>query len=218
MEDIIIGILAIAIGVLFCFWGYLAMRVIIPIWGAFAGFILGAGLVASFAHETFLASFTAWVVGVIVGVVFGALAYIYYEISVFLAMAAIGFAIGTGAMVALGVTWSWLIVLVGVAVGLVLATIAMIGDLPMALLTLLTATSGATVIVAGIMLMTGVIAVDDLSSGATTQRLNDDWWWYLVYLALVIGGVLNQLRIGIRIRSSLRESWNESGGQQLRSA
>lgn len=218
MEGIIIGILAIAIGVLFCFWGYLAMRVIIPIWGAFAGFILGAGLVASFAHETFLASFTAWVVGVIVGVVFGALAYIYYEISVFLAMAAIGFAIGTGAMVALGVTWSWLIVLVGVAVGLVLATIAMIGDLPMALLTLLTATSGATVIVAGIMLMTGVIAVDDLSSGATTQRLNDDWWWYLVYLALVIGGVLNQLRIGIRIRSSLRESWNESGGQQLRSA
>lgn len=218
MEDIIIGILAIAIGVLFCFWGYLAMRVIIPIWGAFAGFILGAGLVASFAHETFLASFTAWVVGVIVGVVFGALAYIYYEISVFLAMAAIGFAIGTGAMVALGVTWSWLIVLVGVAVGLVLATIAMIGDLPMALLTLLTATSGATVIVAGIMLMTGVIAVDDLSSGATTQRLNDDWWWYLVYLALVIGGVLNQLRIGIRFRSSLRESWNESGGHHLRSA
>ena len=45
MQDVVVGLLAIAVGALFAFRGYFAMRVIIPIWGAFAGFMLGAGLV-----------------------------------------------------------------------------------------------------------------------------------------------------------------------------
>lgn len=218
MEDIVVGVLAIVIGALFCFRGYLAMRAIIPVWGAFAGFMLGAGLVASFADESFLASALAWLVGFGVAILFGALAYLYYEISVLLAMASIGFALGTGAMVALGVNWSWLIVLVGVAVGTLLAVIAMVGDLPMALLTLLTATAGATAIVAGILLLIGEIAVDDLASETTTQTVGDDWWWYAIYLALVIAGIVAQLRTGARMRGSLRESWEDSGGRHLRPA
>mgnify|MGYP006199470863 CR=1 FL=1 len=114
MGDVVLGILAVLIGLLFCFRGYLAMRLVIPVWGAFAGFMLGAGLVASFADEGFLASALGWLVGAGVAVLFALLAYLYYEVSVLLAMAAIGFAIGTSVMVALGVTWSWLIVLVGV--------------------------------------------------------------------------------------------------------
>lgn len=114
MADALLGFVFVVVGVAFCFRGYLAMRVIIPIWGAFSGFMLGAGLVASLAGEGFLASLLGWLVGLGVAVVFGALAYLYYEISVFIAMSAIGFALGTAAMVALGVRWSWLIVLVGV--------------------------------------------------------------------------------------------------------
>ncbi len=48
---------------------------------------------------------------------FGLLAYLYYEVSVVLAMSAIGFALGTSLMVAIGVTWSWLIVVIGVIAG-----------------------------------------------------------------------------------------------------
>lgn len=218
MEDIVVGILAVVIGAMFCFRGYLAMRLIIPVWGAFAGFMLGAGLVASLTDESFLASTLAWLVGLGVAILFGALAYLYYEISVLLAMASIGFALGTGAMVALGVTWSWLVVLVGVAVGTLLAIVAMVGDLPMALLTLLTATAGATAIVAGILLLIGVIGVDDLSSETTTQTVGDDWWWYVVYLGLAIAGIVAQVQAGIRMRGSLRESWEHSGGRQMRPA
>lgn len=216
MEEVIFGIMAILIGALFCFRGYLAMRVIIPVWGAFAGFMLGAGLVASFAGETFLASALAWLVGFGVAIVFGAFAYLYYEVSVFLAMASIGFALGTGAMVALGVTWSWLIILVGVAVGVLLALIAIVGDLPAAILTLLTASAGATAVVAGLLLLVGQIAVDDLTAETTTQTAGDDWWVYAIYLALTIGGIVTQLRTGARQRGSLRESWEESGGRNLR--
>jgi hypothetical protein len=218
MGDVIVGILAIVVGALFCFRGYIAMRFIIPIWGAFAGFMLGAGLVASFANEGFLTSVLAWLVGFGVAMLFGLLAYLYYEVSVFIAMSAIGFALGTGLMVALGVTWSWLIILVGVAVGALLALVAMVGDLPMAILTVLTASAGATVSLAGVFLLLGVISVGDLADGSTTQQIGDDWWWYAIYLALVVAGIISQVRSTERLRGSLRDSWDASGGRQLRSA
>ena len=34
MKDIVVGVLAVLVGALFCFRGWLAMRVVIPIWGA----------------------------------------------------------------------------------------------------------------------------------------------------------------------------------------
>ena len=47
MQDVIFGLIAIAAGALFCFRGYLAFRLIIPIWGAFVGFATGAGAVTA---------------------------------------------------------------------------------------------------------------------------------------------------------------------------
>jgi hypothetical protein len=215
--DVVLGILAVLIGLLFCFRGYLAMRLVIPVWGAFAGFMLGAGLVASFADEGFLASALGWLVGAGVAVLFALLAYLYYEVSVLLAMAAIGFAIGASVMVALGVTWSWLIVLVGVAVGVVLALIAVVADLPMVLLTVLTVLGGASVTVAGVMLLFGQVSVDDFDSASTTHTLDDQWWWYALYLGLAVAGMIAQARATESLRASLRQSWAESGGRQLRS-
>lgn len=46
METAVLGILAVLIGALLCFRGYLAFRAVIAVWGAFAGFVLGAGVVA----------------------------------------------------------------------------------------------------------------------------------------------------------------------------
>lgn len=218
MADIVIAILAIAIGAAFCFRGYLAMRIIIPIWGAFAGLIFGAGLVASLAGEGFLASLLGWLVGFGFALLFGALAYLYYEISVFIAMAAIGFSLGAAAMVAIGTEWSWLIILAGVLAGAVLALVAILADVPMALLTLLTAMAGSAAVVAGVMLLFGVVSLEDFGSAATTATLDDDWWWYALYVVLAIAGVVAQYTAAARMRGSLRESWSESGGRSMRTA
>lgn len=217
MGGVVLGVLAVVVGLSFCLRGYLAMRVVIPIWGAFAGFVLGAGLVSSFADEGFLASVLGWVVGAGVGLVFGLLAYLYYEVSVLVAMGAIGFALGTSLMVALGVTWSWLIVLVGVAVGVLLALVAVVGDMPMVILTVLTAFGGSSVAVAGLMLLVGAISLDDFDSAATTGRLGDEWWWYAIYLGLAVVGVVAQIRSTASLRASLRETWASSGGRELTS-
>jgi hypothetical protein len=216
MEDVVVGLLAIAVGALFCFRGFVAMRIIIPVWGAFAGFMLGAGLVDAGSDARFLRSLLAWIVGLAVGLLFAAIAYLYYEVSVLLAMGAIGFTLGVNVMVALGVSWSWLAALVGVAAGAVLAFVAIAGDLPGVLLIVLTALAGSAAVVFGLMLLTGAVDTADFASAATTELLDDDWWWYALYLVLAIVGIVVQARFTARLAASLREQWSAAGGRQLR--
>lgn len=215
MDDILVGIFALIVGLVFCFSGYFAMRVVIPIWGAFTGFMLGAGLVDNFTDEGFLTSALGWVVGLALALVFALLAYVYYEIWVVIAMAAIGFALGSTVLVALGVSWSWLIVFVGLALGVLLAILAVVADLPMVLLTVLSALAGASAATTGIMLIFGALSLSDFDSTATTERLNDDWWWLAIYAGLAIAGIVVQVRSATRLGASMRAAWAESGGGQI---
>jgi hypothetical protein len=205
MSDIVVGIIALLTGAVFCFRGYLAMRLVIPVWGAFAGFMLGAGIVSGDAG--FLGSALGWFVGLGLAVVFGVIAYLYYEVSVIVGMMGIGFVLGTSVMVALGVTWSWLIVLSGVVLAVVLAFVAIVGDLPMVLLTVLTALAGASTIVAGLMLLVGTVDLEDFDIGATTERVADNWWWFVIYGGLVVGGIIAQFTDVDRRRETLRQAW-----------
>jgi hypothetical protein len=205
MNDIVVGIIALLTGAVFCFRGYLAMRLVIPVWGAFAGFMLGAGIVSGDAG--FLGNALGWFVGLGLAVVFGVIAYLYYEVSVIIGMMGIGFVLGTSLMVALGVTWSWLIVLSGVVLAIVLAFVAIVGDLPMVILTVLTALAGASTIIAGLMLLVGTVDVEDFDIGDTTERVADNWWWFVIYGGLVVGGIIAQFTDVDRRSESLRQAW-----------
>jgi Domain of unknown function (DUF4203) len=206
MDDILLGLLAVVVGAVFCFRGYFAMRIIIPIWGAFAGFVLGAGIVSGGDSE-FLSTALSWIVGLAVALVFGLIAYLYYEVAVFIGMTSIGFVLGTGAMAFLGITWSWLVILVGVITAAVLAVVAIVGDMPMVLLTVLTALAGATVVTTGLMLLTGAVDIGDFDSAATTEDVNDDWWWYATYIGLAIVGAISQFRANEVREDTLRAAW-----------
>lgn len=207
MGDLLVGIIAVVIGCALCFRGYAALRVVIAVWGAFAGFVLGAGVVAGATGEGFLASALAWVVGVATAVVFGLLAYVYYAISVLIGMSAIGFTLGTTVMVGLGVTWSWVIVLVGLVVGALLAILAIAGDLPKLLLTLLGALAGSSIAIAGLLLLIGRVDRGDLSAADTTATLDLWWGWTAAYVVLALAGLAAQLRdVGAR-RGILRDEW-----------
>ncbi len=218
MSDVVVGLLAVGIGGLFCFRGWLMLRIIIPVWGGFVGFMFGAGLVAAFADESFLGSLLGWIIGGVTALIFGLVAYIYYEVSVVIAMAAIGFSLSTTVLVALGVTWNWVTILVGIAVAALLAFVAIAGDLPMVILTVLSAFAGASTIVAGLMLIFGVVDTGQFSSAGTTRDLDDDWWWYAIYFATAVAGLVSQFRLLDRVSGSLRQAWVDSGGKELRSA
>ena len=146
------------------------MRIVFPLWGAWIGFVFGATLVASFADEGFLSSLLGWLVGLVFAVVFALLAYLFYEVAVIIGMATIGYVLGVAVLVALDVEWSWLVTLVGIACGALLAIAAVKLELPVVLLIVLTAAAGATAIVGGLMLVVGAIDIDDLVALRRDQR------------------------------------------------
>ena len=54
MADIVLGLFAIVAGAVILFAGQFVLRLVIPIWGFFAGFAFGAGFFAGLADERFL--------------------------------------------------------------------------------------------------------------------------------------------------------------------
>ncbi|MGA9275816.1 DUF4203 domain-containing protein [Ilumatobacter sp.] len=207
MSDVAAGLLAIFVGIVFCFQGYLAMRIVIAFWGALAGFSLGGSIGAD--EGGFLSNALSWTLAIILAVVLALLAYLYYQVSIVIAMGAIGFTLGTSALIALGVTWSWLIVLVGVALGIVLAVVAIVGDLPMLLLVLLSAAAGASAIVGGLMLLTGALDSDQITrSASVTDELNDDWYWYAVWFVAAVAGAITQISTAPRMTGTVRDGWD----------
>lgn len=218
MRDVLFGLLAIAAGALFCFAGFAAFRFVIPLWGAFVGFALGAGIVAT-AGDGFLRTTLSWLVGLALALVFALLAYLFYEVAVVLATASIGIALGTSLMVALGIDWTWVIAIVAVAAGILLAVLAIVVNLPLILLIVLSAFGGASAITTGLMLVFGTIDTADFDHDRVTAEAGDHWWWYVVFLALAVGGLVVQSRAAAGLSRPLRETWDaERGGSSARPA
>lgn len=209
MQDVILGLLAVLVGLLFGLRGFIAMRILISAWGAFVGFLLGAGLVEMATGDGFLMVATGWFVGGVLALVFGLLAYLYYQVAVVIGMASIGFTLGTSAMVALGMSWSWVVVLIGVLLGALLALAAIVTDLPAVILIVLTSLGGASVTVFGLLLLLDSIGTADFNSATVTQRL-DNWWWSAIYLVLAVVGIVVQSRLAGRMTASAAEQWRKA--------
>ena len=210
MADFFLGVLAILAGLVFCFSGYLWLRIVLPVWGAFVGFAFGAGLVAGLGGDRFLGEVLGWVVGLAFALLFAALAYAYFAFAVVIAMTSVGFVIGSGLVVALGVDWSWVGVVVGVLVGAIVCVASILVNLPEVVLTTVGAIGGAIAVVAGLMLVTGAMDSADFTREAFAERVDDDWWWYVVLVALALGGTISQLRDASAVRRNLAAGWRSS--------
>jgi hypothetical protein len=207
MADILLGLLAIFAGGAMLVAGQFVLRLVIPIWGFFAGFAFGAGLVAGFADEHFLGSVLGWVLGLAFALVFAVLAYLYYYVAIVIAMGAFGFAIGSGLVVALGISWNWLAVLVGLVVGLVIGLVSIFTNMPMIVLVVFGSLAGAVGVVGGLMLLVGSLNSADFSRGDFTDTVSNSWAWSLLLLALAVAGFLIQASQRALMRQNIQEVW-----------
>lgn len=215
MENVLVGLLAVIAGTVFCLGGYAAMRIIFPIWGLFVGFFVGAGLVAAITGDGILATAVGWIVGAVLALVVSALAYLYFRVAVLLAAISSGFAVGVGIMAAFGVEWTWVLVLVGVAAGALVGLVALVVDLPSLVLVVVTALGGAAAAVFGVMLLVGTVEVDDLAHATTIELVSDEWWTYVLYLVLAVVGLVVQSRFVSDLRRSVHDQWHGTASTPL---
>lgn len=193
-QTLIIGLIALLLGLAFCFAGYRFFRLLMPFWGFFVGFGIGAQVIASLFGGHFLATIVGWIFGIIVGLIFAALAYTFFTLAVALLGASVGYWIGTGAMSALGYGHNgFLTVLVGVAVAIVLAVLIIALNLPKFLIIFSTALGGASTILTGVLLLLGRISIAELQYGTIAAFVRSSTFWTVIWLILAIAGIITQI-------------------------
>lgn len=193
MSDVVVGLVALAAGVVLCFLGRLAARLILSIWGGFVGLAVGGALASALTGSSLFSTALTWVVGILAAILFGALAYSFYALAVALTIGSIGYGLGAALALALGGS-NTVVHVVALTAGVLLGLVTLVTNLPEALLIVLTATSGAAAIVGGLMLVTGAAEVLDFTVATVDAVIRQNVWWTVLYAVVVFGGIVVQSR------------------------
>ena len=211
-QDFLIGALVLLIGALFCFVGYRFFRILIAIWGFFAGFNLGTAAMTALFNNAFLQTTTGIVLGLVIGLVFAVLAYFFYYFAVVLLGATAGYDLGSGLIGAIGLNNPGIIsVVVGVAVAVVFAFLILILNLPKLLIMVFTALGGAVAMLVGLLILLGQAKVTYLQYGDAIALVRASWFWSIVAIALAVLGFLVQWRT----MQEYTLEWSETSTSQI---
>ena len=168
----------------------------LPIWGFFAGFWLGAQTTSLLFGAGFLATTTGWVVGFVAGLVFALLSYFFYLFGVALIAAAAGAALVSGFLGLFGLGSGFIALILALIGAVVLAGVTIIFNLQKYVIIWLTAVGGANSVILSVLLLFGRLSIDDLSTAGSAIRpvLQDSWFWVIVWIVLAIIGIVFQIR------------------------
>jgi hypothetical protein len=189
------AILALIIGVLALVAGYRLFLLLLPIWGFFAGFAMGAHATTLIFGTGFLSTATSWIVGFVAGLIFAVLSYLIYIVGVALLSAAFGYFLGAGIML-LFLDPGLIVTLVGLAGAVVMAFVVLAFNIQKPVLEFITSFGGATAVLTGIMLLFGRISLEALGENPVRMVLDDSIFWLIVWLVLGFVG------FGVQIASN----------------
>jgi hypothetical protein len=207
LEGIVIGVIGVVLGAAFCFAGFRYFLLLLPIWGLFVGFMTGWQATATLLGESLFASTIGLVVGIVLALVFAALSYLYWWGAVAVIAGTLGYWVTQWLIGLLGISTDGLIVtLLAIAVGVVVAFVALVVNAPKYVAIILTAFAGAAWISVGIALVLGVIDPDTLEGGAIVAVYTQGWLWIAIWGVAAAAGIIAQLAMTARVEADLRAS------------
>lgn len=193
---ITLALCAVLLGAAFCFAGYRFFLVMLPVWGFFGGFWIGAMGTSLLLGSGFLAGATSLVVGFVVGIVGAVLSYLFYMGGVMVVAAAFGGSLASGIMSALGFGPGLIMAIVVIVSALIAAGLTLLLNLQKLVIIIISAMAGAVLFVLAGLLLFGQITMLDLQSGASVAGpiIRGYWYWGIVWLALTVAGAVVQFR------------------------
>jgi hypothetical protein len=186
---LLIGLLAILVGLAFAFFGYRLFLILLPIYGAVVGFFFGANLAEVIFGRPFLADVTSVLVAILFAVLFAIGSYLWYWIAVALLAGSIGYTIGLGVMRYIGANDRTVIVIVAIVVAILFAIVAIWLGLPKYLAIFFTGVAGAFTAVTGVGVLIGRIPVSALESGSIGAHVGSDLGLIWLIASLVLAGL-----------------------------
>jgi len=199
IEGIVVGLLGVVLGAAFCFAGFRYFLLLLPIWGLFVGFMVGAGATATLLGEGFLGSVLAIVVGIAVAIVFALLSYFYWWGAILVVAGSLGFGLAQWLVGLLGVsTDGFIVTVIAIVAGIALAVVAFIVNAPKYVAIILTAFAGAAWLVVGVALILGIVKTDDLANGAFAALYAQGALWIVIGAVAAAAGIIAQLQMTAR--------------------
>ena len=192
--QLLMAILAVVIGLAFCFGGWRFFLLLLPIWGFVVGFGLGTEVMRNLFGDGTFATITSWIVGFVFAVVFAALAYLYYYAAIAILAGMVGYAIGASAWGIIGNEQGVIAFVIGLAVGVVFAIGVLALNVPRLLVIVLTGLGGAAVVLEGWFLLIGKLPTDNTTWWMVGQLIKDSWFYLIVWGLLAAAGIVAQMR------------------------
>lgn len=209
-----LGLIGIGAGSLLAIFGVRFFWVLLTVSGAMVGFVAGADVAATLLGEGYLATVAGWIAGIAGAVLVGAVAAAAYWAAVVVLSAGVGYALGSGILVMLGVEPGLLTFAAGLAVGAVLAAGTVALRVPVLLAAVLTSFGGTGYAIAGGLLILGRLELADLQGGAL-GALRDSPLALVAWLGLGAASCAYQLAVARedeqRILGSLDQSRTGAG-------
>jgi hypothetical protein len=207
LEGIAIGLLGVVLGAAFCVAGFRYFLILLPIWGLFVGFMVGAQATATLLGEGFLGSVIGIGVGIVLAIVFAVLSYLYWWGAVAIVAGTLGYWVAQWLLGLIGFHGDGLIItLIAFAAGVAVAFLALVVNAPKYVAIILTALAGAAWFTVGIALILGVIKPDTLNGGALGAVYTQGWLWIVTWAVVGAIGIVAQLQMTARIDQDLAAS------------
>jgi hypothetical protein len=198
------GLIGTMFGVLLAFFGYRLFLILLPIWGFFFGFFLGAETVQwVFSGSGFLVDVTGWVVGFVVGAIFAVLSYLFYFAAVAIISGSLGYMFSVYILMAIGLKAGFLLWLIGIVVGVILVFVTLQFNLAKWVIIIATAFLGATASFSTIIQVVNPAA--NLLENPVKVFLSQSWFLLLCYALMVAAGIVVQY---VQNRSWTVEEYN----------
>ncbi|MCP4362587.1 MAG: DUF4203 domain-containing protein [Chloroflexi bacterium] len=196
LVSILVALVILLIGAVFCFGGFRFFRLLLPIFGFIVGFWVGEGIIAAVFDYTSTMVIVGWIVGLITGLVLAGLSYFLFTVGIVILGALFGFWLTSVVVTAVGLSNTLLVLLLSVAGAILFALLIRRANLQALLVMGITAVYGATMFITGFAMLLGVVTVEQFRSNLFVGRevISSSLLWLLLWVILLLIGFLMQYR------------------------
>lgn len=203
IQALIFALLAVGVGIAFCFLGYRFFRFLLPIWAFFTGIFFGVSLIGTLLGEGFFSTALGLIIGFFLGLLLAALAYFVFSLGIVLFGASVGFSIGQGAMLILGFQEGFISFTVGLIVSLVFAIVFVVWRFPRLFVVFITAFGGAMAIITGLFVLFGQVPAAQESLRLTSAMVTNSVFWTLSWI--ILGAFGTAIQYGVEKEVDMME-------------
>ena len=147
-QAVLVSLIAILIGLALTLSGYRFFIILLPIWGFFAGFSATGTTIRGLWGTGFFNTVFSWVIGLLVGLLFAVLAYLFYYAAIIILGATVGYMLGIGFMTWIGFQLGFISLMVGLILAVIFAFGVWYLKVPKLLIIILTSLAGAASLLA----------------------------------------------------------------------